>query len=118
MLHFIENVPSDLIAVSVDGKLTKEDYDKFNRMVRLKDHADDLKLYVEINDWEGITLKAIFEDIKASFEHYNDISKMAIAGDARWLKNWTKAGDVLTPGIEVKSFAVSERDQAMSWLDN
>lgn len=118
MIHFIQDAPSELVAVSVDGKLTKKDYEKFNQMVRLKDHTEDLRLYIEINNWEGITLKAIFEDIRTSLEGYNGISKMAVAGDVRWLKNWTKAGDLISPGVEVKSFNIAQKAEAMSWLDN
>lgn len=63
MMHFIHDVPDHVIAVSVDGKLTEDDYAKFNQMIRLKDHSEKLRLYIEIKVWEGMTFHA-FTKIK------------------------------------------------------
>lgn len=117
MIHFIHNVPEEVIAISVDGQLTEEDYDKYNRMVRLKEPAENLKLYLEIEEWKGMTFAALVEDIKTGFKHYEKISKIALAASEDWIKKWTKVSDVITPGIDVRFFEISDRARAMDWLN-
>lgn len=117
MIHFIHDVPEEVIGISVDDKLTKEDYEKYNRMVRLKEPADELKLYVEIEDWEGMTLQALLEDIKTGFQQYDKIRKIAVTGSEKWLQQCINAGDVITPGMDMKFFDESERDKALAWLN-
>lgn len=117
MIHFIHDVPEEVIAISVDDQLTADDYERCNRMIRLQEPVDKLKLYIEIDQWKGMTFKALLEDIKMGFKHYDKISKIAVASSEDWIKKWTQGSDLLTPGIDVKLFKTSERAKAMSWLN-
>ena len=110
------NLPTeDAIGFSIDGHLSKADYDLINsRMKAVLDYNDKIGLYIDIVDLDGMTLKAVWEEFKAALNYYNRIKKVAITGKEGWLKSAAKISDFLTPGIDVKYF--DDVEEAKAWL--
>lgn len=108
---------NNVLGFVIRDRLTRADYKMFNHKM-----ADQLKrygkidMYLEIEDFEGISLKAIWQDLKTSIKYYGDIEKIAITGKGKWLKNATKISDFLTPGIDLKYFSLAEKHKALEWL--
>ncbi len=116
MIHFLENVPENVIGISVDDKIVETDYDKINSKLKKEQENQDIRLYIEILKWEGMSLKALMEDLKTGVKFYNDFNKIAISAPQDWAKHWANFGDIVTPGIDVKYFKPSEKEKAMEWV--
>lgn len=110
------SLPSDnSIGFSIDGHLSKADYDLINsRMKAILDYNEKIGLYLNIVDLDGMTLKAVWEEFKAAINYYSRINKVALTGKEGWLKSAAKISDFLTPGIDVKYFDGAE--EAKAWL--
>jgi hypothetical protein len=110
-------VADNAIGFSIDGHLSKADYDLINsHMKAVLDYNDKIGLYLDIIDLDGMTLKAVWEEFKAAVNYYSRIEKVAITGQEGWLKSAAKISDFLTPGIDVRYF--EEAEEAKNWLAN
>ncbi|WP_340114703.1 STAS/SEC14 domain-containing protein [Maribellus mangrovi] len=116
MFKILDITKSELIAIKVDGKLKKVDYDKVTPLIEkaVKDFGK-IKLYIQLNDVEGIEPKAFREDVKTYLKHFNDMKKIAVVGKNRWEKMWS---DLASPFIsgEVKYFDYTEIESAREWV--
>ena len=107
---------SNLLEVTVSGKLMREDYAKFVPEVErlLKEHGK-LRMLCYLKDFHGWTLSALWEDLKFDYRHISDIERIAFVGDSRWeagmaafCKPFTKA--------TVRYFDVAETSKATEWI--
>lgn len=106
-----------LLGLSIRGQLTKNDYDRINRLIGEKvSRYGRARLLVEIDQLEGVTARALWEDLRAALRFYSDLERVAVVGDQGWLKTSIKVGDLLTPGVDMASFATADRQRAISWL--
>ena len=53
------------------------------------DQEEILRILVELQDFQGWTLGALWEDTKFGTKHFNDIDRLAVVGDRRWEKYLT-----------------------------
>lgn len=116
-LKFIEMEPSNILGLAIVDKMQVADYEKFN--YHLEDHVSKFgkaRIFLEIVDLKGVSLRAVYEDIKTAVKHYSSIERMAIIGDQSWLKSSVKVSDLLTPGLDMAAFGTDERQRAIDWL--
>ncbi len=105
------------VGFSIDGHLSKAAYDLVNERMRAAlQNNQKIGLYLEIIDLGGMTLKAVWEELKAAINYYNKLNKVVITGKEGWLKSAAKISDFLTPGIDVKYFSMEDKEEAMKWL--
>ncbi|RCS50548.1 STAS/SEC14 domain-containing protein [Bremerella cremea] len=106
----------DLTIVRISGKLTAEDYEKFVPEVE-KQIAEfgKLRLLVELHDFHGWTLAAVWDDINFDMKHWNDIKRLAIVGESKWEAGMAVFCKPFT-GAKVKYFDHSKLEQAKKWL--
>ncbi len=64
------------------------------------------------------SFKAMVEGIKVDFKAIGRIDKYAIVSDAKWTETYTKIGDFITPGMDMKFFAMEELKIARRWAFN
>lgn len=116
-LRIKELANTDILAVVIDGKLTADDYKVFNRAAdaRLK-ITNKLCCLIEIIDLDGVSLGAMWEDVKAGFKYYDKMQKIAVVGHQDAVENAAEAAEHLTPGLELKYFDISDKDAALTWL--
>ena len=75
----------NILEVKLTGKLTKHAYETFApEVTRLILEHGKLCILFQIHDFHGWTAGAIWEDIKFDFEHWKDIDRLAIVGEAKW----------------------------------
>lgn len=116
----IEIVPiehSNVVGLSIDGKIETSDIEKMTAVVeeKLKSHAK-LRAYVEVKNLGGISAEALLEDLKFALRHLQDFERKAVVCDPSWLSKLATTSNKLFPSIEVKCFPRSEQSQAMEWV--
>lgn len=105
---------SHIFAVELSGKLTKEDYEAFTpRLERLIEKEKYLSLLIKLDDFDGWTAKAAWQDFKIGMNHDEDFVRIAIVGESLLEKILSTAGNVFMD-TEVKYF--NDESDALDWL--
>lgn len=116
MFKILDLTKNDLIAISINGKLDKSDYDKITPLIEktVKEYGK-FKLYLQIDNIEGISPKAFQEDVKTYFKHFSDTRKIAVVGENDWQKLWARLASPFVSG-EVKFFPHGKTVEARDWI--
>src|SRR4051812_13342054 len=73
------------LRIRLSGKLTKEDYQRFvPEIERLIKENGKLRMLVELRDFHGWDMMALWQDIKFDMKHFKDIERLALVGDSKW----------------------------------
>ena len=107
-----------MINVSLKGKLTHEDYETampqldaaFGQMPN-----GETRMLIDATEFEGLTLHAMWDDLKNGFTHAGDLDKVALYGNSDAQKNASKVADFMSPG-HIEYF--DDREKAVLWLKN
>lgn len=117
MFAILDLTKENLIAFQVKGKIEKSDYEKLNPLVKkTEEKYGNLKLYIEIQDVDGIGLSALWEDIKFYFRFVKELKKIAITCNSEIteiLSKWSKP----FVSSEIQFFDFSEKDNALKWIN-
>jgi hypothetical protein len=118
MFKILDITEKDLIAIKVDGKLKKIDYDKITPLIEkaVKDFGK-IRLYIQLDDVDGIEPKAFREDVKTYLKHFKHMKKIAVVGKNRWDKLWSDLASPFVSG-KVKYFEFTEIETARNWIQN
>ena len=80
-----EEAGGKVLVVNLSGKLTKEDYAHFVPEVeRLVKQYGKVRMLVQMHDFHGWTLGALWQDIKFDIKHFSDIERLALVGERKW----------------------------------
>ncbi|MBC6418162.1 MAG: STAS/SEC14 domain-containing protein [Prochloron sp. SP5CPC1] len=111
------SVPADnVIGFCIAGKVEKQDMTKvIDRIKTVLASHDTFNIYVEIKEFDGVSLGVILEKIKA-LSTLTKFKKEAIVSSKEWIKKFTAIADKLFPSIEVKHFSFEEKHQALKWV--
>jgi hypothetical protein len=105
-----------ILNVLVSDKLTKEDYERLGpEFETLIQQHGKIRVLLEMEDFEGWQAGALWEDLQLSFEHYDDIERLAMVGDKAWEKGMAQFCKPFTTA-EVRYFELHEIDQARKWI--
>ena len=105
-----------VMAVTVSGKLEKEDYETFNtEFDSMLSVHDRVRVLVELKDFHGWTAGAAWEDTKMGVRHYSDIERLAIVGENKWQKGMAMFVKPFTRA-EVRYFDASDAEAAHAWV--
>ena len=116
MIDIIPTSTDNLIGCKIDGKINTEDIEKLATYIEdklLKNKK--LRIYVEVTKLEGISLEALFKDLRLGIKHFSNFDKKAIVTDKEWMKRVAAIADKLFPNIEVKCFSFAEKEKALAW---
>jgi hypothetical protein len=116
-VQFHEQADGKLLVVRISGKLTKEDYEHWvPELERLVRQHGKVRLLVQMHDFHGWTMGALWEDIKFDWKHFGDIERLALVGDRKWeagmavfCKPFTRA--------KIQYFDQSQFDEAVNWIN-
>lgn len=104
------------IGMTINGKLTADDYDKLNlELDKLAARTDKINLLIEVIDFEGYSMGGLWKDLKTTVAHYNKFNKVAFLGKG-WLKTVVNTADFVTPGVDLEFFELIDKDKAVAWL--
>jgi hypothetical protein len=105
-----------IVTLTFIGKLDKEDYELFVPQLQgLMDPDDKIRLLVELQEFQGWTVGALWEETKFAAKHFNDIERLAIVGESRWEKGMVVFAKPFTTAT-VRYFDISEMDEAKQWV--
>ena len=115
MIERIEHDRGNVLAFRMSGKLHDEDYQHFVPMVEdaIEKHGA-VRLLAQFHDFHGWDLKALWDDIKFSAKHCNDIERIAMVGDQKWQEWMAK---ICKPFTQAKVEYFSDTDSAFEWLE-
>ncbi len=105
-----------VLSAVITGKLEREDYEELVPAVEtlINEHGK-IRVLVELVDFHGWSVGALWEDIKFDAKHFNDIERVAIVGDKAWEKGMSVFCKPFTTA-EVRFFEVGEADEAGKWV--
>lgn len=115
MIEPIEHSADKVLAFTMSGKLHDEDYQHFVPMVEeaIEKHGE-VRLLARFHDFHGWDLKALWDDIKFSAKHCNDIERIAMVGDKKWQEWMAK---VCKPFTKASVEYFDDTDAAFAWLN-
>ena len=84
-------------------------------IVKKIDTYGKINLYLEDQGVEHFTLLAVAKEIQFKIEHKKELNKVALVSDRKWIHACGKIVNLFLP-IEVKSFDIGQRMEAISWI--
>jgi hypothetical protein len=115
----IETLPTDspkTIAFKLSGKLHHEDYKTFVPTVESFVATEErVRLFVQLEDFHGEDLHALWDDLKFGLKHYSDFDRIAMVGERKWQKWMVQVSKPFTKA-KMRYFDASQIDEAWAWL--
>ena len=114
MIELIEDLPRNVVGISVKGRVTKQECREIltpavQRSLKWRDKS---RLYYELGSrFPG----AGWDDLDLGFEHATRCERIAIVTDIAWVRLTVKAIRFLIPG-EIRVFASIEAPEARVWI--
>ncbi len=105
-----------IVEMDLYGKLTHQDYKVIIPVVERAISAAgerEFDILVDMRDFEGWELEAVFDDFKLGMEIKDVFNKMAVVGDKKWEEWSVKVMSHLTKG-EMRFF--EDYDKAFRWI--
>ena len=118
MIEILKNFPDNVIALSCEGQVTKEDYDGILVPAILKalKQNDKIRLFYKTSaSFTGYDSGAIWEDLKIGVEHPTRWERVAVVTDVDWIVQTMRLFSFLLP-CPAKLFSTSELAQANAWI--
>jgi hypothetical protein len=116
MIDIIPTNTDNVIGCKIDGKINAEDIERIANYIEDKFVKNKkLRIYVEVIKVEGISLEAIFKDLKLGIKHFNDFDKKAVVTEKEWMKKVAVIADKIFPNIEVRCFSFEDKEKALEW---
>ena len=107
---------SDIISFRVTGKLVKDDFQRVT--VELENFTKlhgNIYVLIEMQDFEGWDMEALWERIKLEFKHFDDIERVAVVAEKQWQEFLDQVSSPFTIA-KTRYFMPGESDQALNWL--
>ncbi len=116
MLTLNEEAGGKFLMVKISGKLSKEDYLQFVPDIErlIKEHGK-IRILVQMHDFHGWEMGALWEDIKFDMKHFGDIEKLALVGESKWEKGMATFCKPFTKA-KIEYFDESKLDEAKTWI--
>jgi hypothetical protein len=116
MIKQLSELPDGVIGFEVAEKVTTEDYrDVVIPAVEQAAQSGEVRFVIVIPEFHGMTPGALGQDLKVGFENFRKWKRIALITDIEWMHHLTTLFGWMTPG-EVKTFSMSEHDQALAWV--
>ncbi len=105
-----------IVILTFTGKVDKADYELFvPQLEGLLEEKKPVRILVELREFQGWTVGALWEDTKFGAKHFNDIDRLAVVGDRRWEKGLAAFIKPFTTA-DVRYFDIQEMETARAWL--
>ncbi|HEY1601895.1 MAG TPA: STAS/SEC14 domain-containing protein [Pirellulales bacterium] len=113
-----EESAAKALVVRISGKLSKADYEKFVPEVeRLIKANGKIRILLELHDFHGWDVSALWEDIKFDVKHFRDIERLAIVGETKWEQGMAAFCKPFTSAT-IMYFDHTKIADAKAWLES
>ena len=119
MIELLQNMSSNVVAVSASGQVTGEDYETVLVPAiekALATHEKIRLLYQLGPEFKKFTTTALWDDAKVGFHHLTDFERVAVVSDVGCIVTLVK-GIGLTLPCELHTFGNNELEQATLWIN-
>ena len=117
MLTFIDFGNTNIVGITIDGKITDEEFDTvIQRFEKKFNKFEKVRLYAEMKNFGGMEVKAFFKDLKFGLTHFSRFEREAVVTDKKWAQQFANISDPLVPSVDVKSFSFAEKEEAKKWI--
>ncbi|NJN11196.1 MAG: STAS/SEC14 domain-containing protein [Richelia sp. RM2_1_2] len=115
-IEYRNNSDNNIVEITIEGLITAADFDRVISQMKadFKKH-EKLCILEEIRSFEGIDPMALWQDIQFGLPHINDIARVAVVTDMKWIQTFSSAIDNILDA-EVKAFDLSQIESARKWL--
>ena len=115
----LELIPCEggkLLMLHVSGKLHKDDYTRFVPEIEQSlEKNGKLRILMEMRDFHGWDVGALWQDIKFDVKHFSDIERVAMVGDQRW-EQWMAIFCKPFTTAKIKYFPAGQEVEARTWV--
>jgi len=112
----METDDSGIVLIRASGRLSKADYDRFvPEFERIARARGPVRMLIELDDFHGWDLPALWEDLKFDTTHQNDMGRVAIVGDKAWQEWGTRLSKPFFKA-EMRYFDHGKAADARAWL--
>lgn len=112
-----EQAGGKLVVVRLSGTLTKQDYEHWLPEVeRLIGLQGKIRVLVQMHDFHGWTMGAVWEDIKFDWKHFGHIERLALVGERKWEAGMAAFCKPFTTA-KIRYFDQAHFDEAVSWIN-
>ena len=118
MLTKMENLPSNIIGIRADGKVTREDYEKILMPLLEEERAKGRRirfLYQLAGDFSGFTAGALWNDFRVGVKYLRLFERFGVVSDVDWIRSATQIVGALMP-CPSKAYRNDELPTAIEWL--
>ncbi len=118
MIKVSDESAGNVLVLEAQSRLTDEDYKTvlIPRLEQIIREHGKARLLLDMGDsFEGWEPKAAWDDARFGLAHRKDFEKMAVIADRHWVEWALKVSAPLVTG-EMKTFAPSQRDEALRWV--
>ena len=111
-----EEAGGKILIVKLTGKLVKQDYEHFSpEVARLIGQHGKIRILVQMHDFHGETMGALWEDIKFGVKHYAHFERLALVGDRKWEARMAEFCKPFTTAT-VRYFDEAKATEATDWI--
>jgi hypothetical protein len=116
MIEVTEPEHGNVVDVTVTGRLTADDYERFVPEIerRIHEHGK-VRVLFDMHDFHGWTSGALWEDIKFEARHFRDIERLAFIGERKWEAGMAAFCKPFTSAT-IRYFDRGEADEARQWV--
>ncbi len=106
-----------VLTIHLTGKLQKKDYSEFLPGVEeaIKEFGK-VRILVDMHDFHGWSLGAIWEDLKFDVKHFRHIERLAMVGEKKWEK-WMATFCRPFTSAEIRYFGQDQMEEARIWIE-
>jgi hypothetical protein len=116
MIEDREDPDSHVVEITVDGAISKEEFDDIARRLEARIAQDGkVRLLEEVRSLGAIDPSTFWADLNFSLRHLSDFSRCAVVTEKRWIEWLAKAMDPLTT-CEIRHFPPDQIEAARHWL--
>lgn len=116
MIEKLDKSSGPLLGFRMSGKLHDADYQQFVPLLEAAIHAHGkVRLLAHFHEFTGWDLHALWDDIKFSTKHCNDLERIALVGEKRWEEWMAKVCKPFTMA-KVQYFDAAQIEEAWQWL--
>jgi len=117
MFEFMDLTKDNVIAIRISGKIEAKDYEKLTPVIeKTEREGKPVRLFLRLEDVEGMTGLAILKDIAAYFKHIKHIERVAVVGEGDLQED--VMAKLASPFVkaDVKYFPVEKQVIAEDWI--
>ena len=109
-----------VLAYSINGKIDKPDIERVVADMDAKvPTAEKVRLYVEVNETDGITPQALFRDLQLGvprMQYLMRIERLAVVAQSDAVRTFANAQAKVARWFETRVFDETQREEASRWV--